>query len=404
MKGISLIRPPQSFLKFLFSLVLLLSAVLTAAGQLPTSVDPENVQRRISRARALAAAGNLPAARSELESLRAVATDESIKEIALVLLMGIYFQQSDFTYAENLLNEAFHARAPGNEVAARRYYLLAGQAINGVRAQIDRYREFGLDVSDTALPPEAVAHLERLRKLLEQVVTQGRQLREENVRSIDAAALLENAAGARVLLARNGAERAQWQREVADVRQRLAGATPRASGIAKPPPPQPAATPAAPEPSPTPAHPDSTAVAPEHPSDAGRTLASQSAAAPAQGGSPPAGRPDTSTQPANGADATKSAATAATEPVEVGSLISRAAQTVAPGYPPAARNARIMGRVTVFLLVDEKGVVSAIKRTDGPELLRRAAEDAARRWKFRPTIINGQPIRVTGFISFNFEL
>jgi protein TonB len=35
-------------------------------------------------------------------------------------------------------------------------------------------------------------------------------------------------------------------------------------------------------------------------------------------------------------------------------------------------------------------------------MLRRAAEDAARRWRFRPTIINGQPARVTGSVAFNF--
>ncbi|MFN2595787.1 MAG: hypothetical protein ABR563_01105, partial [Pyrinomonadaceae bacterium] len=204
------------------ALALLLAPAPSALAQ-SQSVDPEVVQSRITRARALAAAGNLPASRSELESLRNVQTDESVKEIALVLLMDIYFEQSDYAYAENLLNDAFRARAPQNEAATRAFYLLAGQAINGVRSQLDRYRSFGLDVSDPSLPAEAQRHLERLRTLVEHVVAQGRQLRDENARSIDAAALLESAASARVLLARNGAERAQWQGEVADVRQRLTG-------------------------------------------------------------------------------------------------------------------------------------------------------------------------------------
>ncbi|MCA1616091.1 MAG: energy transducer TonB [Acidobacteria bacterium] len=60
--------------------------------------------------------------------------------------------------------------------------------------------------------------------------------------------------------------------------------------------------------------------------------------------------------------------------------------------------------MTVFLLIDEKGAVEAVRGTDGPELLRRAAEDAARRWKFRQTIIEDKPVRVSGFISFNFAL
>jgi protein TonB len=92
------------------------------------------------------------------------------------------------------------------------------------------------------------------------------------------------------------------------------------------------------------------------------------------------------------------------KPLEIGSLLPIAAQKVAPTYPPTARSARITGKVTVFLMVDEKGEVATVERTDGPQLLRRAAEDAARRWKFRPTLINGQPVRVSGFINFNFAL
>lgn len=63
-----------------------------------------------------------------------------------------------------------------------------------------------------------------------------------------------------------------------------------------------------------------------------------------------------------------------------------------------------MGVVTVYLEVDEKGLVVAVPRTEGPQMLKKAAEDAARKWKFRPTMIDGQPVRVTGFISFNFVL
>ena len=206
MKGIINFRTPSLGKLLPCWLLLVLSVAHAAAGQSPaaSAADPETAQRRIMRARALAAAGNLPAARSELESLRAAsAADESVREITLVLLMGIYFEQSDYTYAENLLNEAFRARSAGNEAAARGYFLLAGQVLGGVRSQLDRYREFGLDTGDATLPDEATSHLDRLRKLVEHVVTQGRALRDENARSIDAAALLENASSARVLLARS---------------------------------------------------------------------------------------------------------------------------------------------------------------------------------------------------------
>ncbi|MFL6230860.1 MAG: TonB family protein [Pyrinomonadaceae bacterium] len=377
------------------------SAVVASAQSVPSrGTDPDSIQMRITRARALAAAGNLPAARSELESLRNAATDESTREITLVLLVGIYFEQSDYIYAEKLLDEAFHARTPQNEAAARGYYLLAGRTIGGVRTQLDRYRLFGLDVADPALPPESDTHLDRLRKLIEHVVEQGRQLRDENPRDIDAAALLENATSARLLLARNEAERGQWQREVADVRQRLTGVERTAPSTTlavtqKPAPAQSAlgVTQAVPEPSPTRAAQNQGAT-----QNTGTAPASQPTPQRAQQGAA-----STDAQPSAGQKSGAApSATPGAASVEVGSLMAYASQTVAPSYPAAARTARIGGKVTIYLLVNEKGEVAAVQRSEGAEMLRRAAEDAARRWKFRPMIVNGQPARYTGFVNFNF--
>lgn len=370
-------------------LLLALSAAARAQGAPSQATDPDSVQRRIVRARALAAAGNLPAARSELESLRGAATDESVREIALVLLMGIYFEQSDYVYAEKLLDDAFRARTQQNESATRAYFLLAGQSINRVRAQLDRYRAFGLEVSDQSLPDEAVSHLDRLRKLIEHVVGQGRQLRDENARSIDAAALLETASSARVMLARDDADRTLWQNMVADVRQKLTGVERRGQSAAAPAPPPSTVgvTQAVPEPTPA------TIVAASPMPAASPASANAAGANGAQQQQQSGGR---AAQPAPNSVA------GSAQPVEVGSLISRASQTVAPSYPAAARNARIGGRVTVYLLLDEKGEVAAVQRSDGPEMLRRAAEDAARRWRFHPTLVNGQPARVTGSVVFNF--
>lgn len=373
---------------FLPGLLILSALALCATGQTPPeAADADATQRRVARARALAAAGNLPSARSELESLRTAAgVDASLREISLVLLMGIYFEQSDYGYAENLLNEAYRARSPQNEAATRTYYLLAGQTLSGVRSQLDRYREFGLEVSDPALPEEATTHLERLRKLAETVVAQGRQLHGESAKNIDAAALLENASSTRVLLARNSSEREQWQREVAQVRQRLAGTNARVSAaVQTASAAQPGAVQAVPPPTPTPQPSATPAAQTNSPQQQARAAATPQPQG--DGSSPAAAGP-----PAGG------------EPVEVGSLVGRATQTVAPTYPQTARAARVSGRVTVFLLVDERGGVEAIRRTEGPELLRRAAEDAARRWKFRPAVFNGRPARVTGSIQFNFAL
>ncbi|HEX8353066.1 MAG TPA: TonB family protein, partial [Pyrinomonadaceae bacterium] len=62
------------------------------------------------------------------------------------------------------------------------------------------------------------------------------------------------------------------------------------------------------------------------------------------------------------------------------------------------------GNVTVYLVVNEKGDVESVQRADGPQQLQQAAAEAARRWKFNPTVVDGRPVRVTGFLSFSFAL
>lgn len=404
MKESRLKRSTPHLVEISFALLIIIAFGPHSRAQTPASdLDADGIQRRVTRARALAAAGNLPAARSELEALqRTAGVDPSVREITLVLLAGIYIDQADYTYAENLLNTAFAARAAGGESAARAYFVLAGQLLGGVRARLERYRVFGLNVAGEELPAEAASDLDRLRTLIERVFAQGRQLRDENPRNMDATALLEEAAGVRVRLARKEDERALWQSEVTDARQRLIGADRRvASNVAAAPTTAPRAqatsTPAGAsqpiaQPSPTPSN-SSPAIQANAPAG-GR---SAQPATSQSGGM-------TTTAPANSQATAATADAADGKPLEVGSLLPKATDKPAPTYPPTARVARVTGRVTVFLMLDEKGMVARIERTDGPEMLRGAAADAARRWKFRPTVVNGQPVRVSGYINFNFTL
>jgi protein TonB len=397
-KGSRLRCSTPHLVKISFILLIVAGCAPTPRAQTPASeLDADGIQRRITRARALAAAGNLPAARSELEALqRTAGVDPSVREITLVLLAGIYIDQADYAYAETLLNAAFTARATGGESAARAYFVLAGQMLGGVRARLERYRVFGLNVADGELPAEAAGDLDRLRTLIERVFAQGQQLRDENARNMDATALLEEAAGVRVRLARKEDERARWQAEVTDARQRLIGADRRVAGNGTNSLPAPrmrtSSTPTMTrqpiaQPAPTP----SNAASPANPVNAsvaerGTTPGGAATVAPA------------TSQPATTASAVDG------KPLDVGSLLPKATDKPAPSYPPTARSARVSGIVTVFLMLDEKGAVAKVERLDGPQLLRGAAADAARRWKFRPTLINGQPVRVSGYINFNFTL
>jgi TonB family protein len=75
-----------------------------------------------------------------------------------------------------------------------------------------------------------------------------------------------------------------------------------------------------------------------------------------------------------------------------------------PEYPPAARAARASGTVSVQVVVDENGDVTAARALSGHPLLRDSAQRAARRAKFSPTKLCGQPVKVSGVITYNFVL
>ena len=62
------------------------------------------------------------------------------------------------------------------------------------------------------------------------------------------------------------------------------------------------------------------------------------------------------------------------------------------------------GVVKVEVTVDENGKVTDVKNSDGPTLLQRSAVDAVRKWQFKPFTRNGQPIKATGFVNFNFTM
>ena len=73
-----------------------------------------------------------------------------------------------------------------------------------------------------------------------------------------------------------------------------------------------------------------------------------------------------------------------------------------PDYPPAARAVRASGAVTIKVLVDHDGLVYSAEPASGHPLLRSSARDSACGAKFRPTLLQGEPVKVSGFITYNF--
>jgi protein TonB len=85
-----------------------------------------------------------------------------------------------------------------------------------------------------------------------------------------------------------------------------------------------------------------------------------------------------------------------------GVLNGKATSLPKPPYPPAARAVRASGAVSVQVLIDEKGNVVSASAVSGHPLLRAAAVQAARSARFSPTQLSGQPVKVSGVITYNF--
>lgn len=94
----------------------------------------------------------------------------------------------------------------------------------------------------------------------------------------------------------------------------------------------------------------------------------------------------------------------ATETVESGNLNSKALSLPTPQYPAIAKQSRVTGLVKVDVVVNESGKVESAKAASGNMMLRQAAVDAALRAKFAPTLKAGAPVKVAGFLQYEFKL
>jgi len=90
--------------------------------------------------------------------------------------------------------------------------------------------------------------------------------------------------------------------------------------------------------------------------------------------------------------------------VSGGVLNGKAISKPQPAYPPIAKAARASGTVTVQIVVDESGRVIQASAVSGHPLLQQAAVAAARQARFSPTLLSGQPVKVSGVITYNFVL
>jgi protein TonB len=75
---------------------------------------------------------------------------------------------------------------------------------------------------------------------------------------------------------------------------------------------------------------------------------------------------------------------------------------VQPIYPSIAKQINASGEVQVAIIIAESGKVIEAKAVKGHPVLRAAAEDAARKWVFKPTLLDGKPVKQPGTLTFLF--
>jgi len=77
--------------------------------------------------------------------------------------------------------------------------------------------------------------------------------------------------------------------------------------------------------------------------------------------------------------------------------------SVLPVYPMMARDSGVEGDVVIDTTIDAKGKVTAMKVVSGPAMLRQAALDALRQWKYAPSMLNGEAIPIQMMVTIKFH-
>ncbi|MFZ1701623.1 MAG: TonB family protein [Pyrinomonadaceae bacterium] len=422
------------------------SAIGTAP---PTSGDV--MRDRISKAKAFIVVRNYNAAIYELESIRKETSDTTVQAAASVLLMNSYLEQGDYKRAGDLLNEFYTQQKTTKPNASANYMSVAAQIVKGARDRAERYRALGLDVTDRTLPLEALNDLEKMRETLEIVITQSKEIGADKEKAAQGMALLEEATVSRSVLARDDYDSRRWKDEVGDTREELVksrsvvlsavqgepSGLPKVELVAVNPKPAEkppvvetkAAETTTPENKPVETSPvaefkpvdTKTAVREREvkmpdPTPSDTTNAANDKPAYVQLPPPPvavkeaAKTEEPKTIIVGGAKDTNAAAAPPEvkaepgTPIDVGSLVAYAVRQTQPVYSPMARSMRARGLVTVALVVDENGDVAEVQNTTGPVVLQGAAKDAIMKWKFKPFVVDGQPVKAVGFVNFNFSM
>ena len=79
-------------------------------------------------------------------------------------------------------------------------------------------------------------------------------------------------------------------------------------------------------------------------------------------------------------------------------------QKILPVYPPIARAARVEGTVVLAAVISKNGVIENLRVVGGPAMLQQAAMNAVQQWRYRPYMLNGDPVAVETTVNVIFSL
>jgi protein TonB len=77
---------------------------------------------------------------------------------------------------------------------------------------------------------------------------------------------------------------------------------------------------------------------------------------------------------------------------------------VTPNYPPLARQARIQGQVLLQAEISKEGTIQNLQLISGHPMLAPAAIEAVKQWRYKPYLLNGEPVAVETQVVVNFSL
>jgi protein TonB len=79
-------------------------------------------------------------------------------------------------------------------------------------------------------------------------------------------------------------------------------------------------------------------------------------------------------------------------------------QKTAPVYPQIAKEARVSGTVVIQATISKAGLIENLHVVNGPTMLRQPALDAVKTWRYRPYMLDGEPVEVETTVSVTFTL